>query len=411
MLSGNDIAVLREVAQRYAEIAALPAQEEKRARWYAHNSLRAERPLVLIDQVCWNEMDVDGSLACRVEDVYWREVERGLREAIYMWEHMPVDRVLTPYVTLPRPIINSGWGLETVMDTIKVEPDSAVASQHMHNQINGFEDLEKIRHPRISLDTAREAQIIAQATEALDGILPFRMTGQTMHLGLWDTISYWMGVENCYIELMDRPELLHALMEKLTQGVLSQIEQMNALGLFDIHTHLCHCSQTFLHDLPAPGSDPAHPVSTDAWAFGLAQLFTAASPAVTEEFEVAYMQRIFPHFGAIYYGCCERLDDRLDIIARLPQVRKVSCSPWSVKERFAERLPAHCVMSCKPSPALLATDSLDEDAVRRDLRETIAAARRHGRALEFILKDLSTVRHDPARLWRWAEIAMEEVQA
>ncbi len=123
-----------------------------------------------------------------------------------------------------------------------------------------------------------------------------------------------------------------------------------------------------------------------------------------------YMKRVFPHFRAIYYGCCERLDDRLDILEALPKVRKISCSPWSNPERFAEMLPKGRVMSAKPNPAFLATDSFDEDTVRRDLRRTIEAARRNHRNLEFILKDISTIRYDAARLWRWAEIAMEEVQ-
>ena len=121
------------------------------------------------------------------------------------------------------------------------------------------------------------------------------------------------------------------------------------------------------------------------------------------------MKRVFPYFGAIYYGCCDRLDDRLDIIEQLPKVRKISCSPWSDRERFAANLPGRYVMSNKPTPAFLAYDQLDEQMVRDDLRRTMQAAGRHRVNLEFILKDISTVRHDPKRLWRWAELAMEEV--
>ena len=46
--------------------------------------------------------------------------------------------------------------------------------------------------------------------------------------------------------------------------------------------------------------------------------------------------------------------------------------------------------------------------MRRDLRRTITAARVNGKSLEMILKDISTVRYDPARLWRFSEIALEE---
>ena len=140
----------------------------------------------------------------------------------------------------------------------------------------------------------------------------------------------------------------------------------------------------------------------------MAQLFTSVSPQINEEFEVPYISRIFEKFGAAYYGCCERLDDRLDVVTKLPNIRKISCSPWSDRERFAAELPKQYIMSNKPNPAFLAEDTLDEELVRADLRRTIAAAKAHGLGLEFLLKDISTVRHDPTRLWRWAEIAEEE---
>jgi hypothetical protein len=39
----------------------------------------------------------------------------------------------------------------------------------------------------------------------------------------------------------------------------------------------------------------------------------------------------------------------------------------------------------------------------------VDACARHGCPLELILKDISTVKYEPRRLWRWAEIAMDVV--
>ena len=64
------------------------------------------------------------------------------------------------------------------------------------------------------------------------------------------------------------------------------------------------------------------------------------------------------------------------------------------------------VFSRKPSPAFLAGDTWQPDAVERDLRETLAACARHGCPAELILKDISTVRYQPQRLWEWADVAM-----
>ncbi len=407
MLNRNDIEILKSLAREYAEIASLPIQSEKRRLWIKLNSIEMERPMVLIDQIPWNEMDIDGFLALRIEDPYWRRVECDLRQTIYKWKYMPADMVINPYICLPRPINNTGWGINSKTDGHIIQEEGATASsRHYVNQFEEEEDVEKIKMPVITLDEAREAEIIAEAKSIFDGIIEFRMTGNTLHLGVWDSIAQWMGVENCYIELMDRPEMMHAIMEKLTLGCISMTEQMNKLQLFDINSNICHCSQTYLKDMPKEG-DLA--VSGNAWAFGLAQLFTSVSPAITEEFELPYMKRIFPYFGAIYYGCCDRLDDRMDIIAKLPKIRKLSCSPWSNREPFAEKMPEYCVMSNKPNPAFLASGKLNEDIVRNDIRRTIAAAKEYGRSLELILKDISTVNHNPECLWRWQEIAMEEV--
>ena len=57
-----------------------------------------ERPLLTIDQIPWNEMDVDGFLNCEITDPYWRNVESDLRCLIYKMRHMPADTALNPYV-------------------------------------------------------------------------------------------------------------------------------------------------------------------------------------------------------------------------------------------------------------------------------------------------------------------------
>ncbi|MBQ2958002.1 MAG: hypothetical protein IJE08_16280 [Clostridia bacterium] len=408
MLKPNDISILRELAMQYAEAASLPVHDEKRRLWTANNECRPARPMVLIDQICWQEINTDGALSGRAEDAYWRRVEEELKMKLYCWRHMPVDMVLTPYIQLPMPVSDSGWGLEVKEDVIAPDRNATAYSHRLYDVLDSEEALAQIRLPEYTLDREALKRIREEADVIFGGIIPYRMRGVSMHLGVWDKISFWRGVESCYIDLMDRPEFMHAIMEKLTRGLLHQIESANRQGIYDVSGTLTHCSHNFLSDLPE--GESGFGTTGQGWAFGLAQLFSSVSPEITREFEVEYMKRVFPHFGAIYYGCCERLDDRLDVLAALPKVRKISCSPWSDRDHFAEALPEGKVMSAKPNPAFLATDSFDEEAVRRDLRATMDAARRHNRSLEFILKDISTIRRDPARLWRWAEIAMEEVQ-
>ena len=386
----------------------MPVQEEKRALWLALNRCAMQKPMVLIDQMPWNEL-MEPSLACTVQDAYWRGVEWWLRSQTYKWEHLPVDMVLTPYVQLPRPLSDTGYGLRYERETLN-EHDRSVDAQRYTDTLSTDEEVALIRPAVVTLDRDAEQAIMETAARVFEGIAPFRMVGLSMHLGIWDWIAQARSVTNCYLDLMDRPEFVHSIMEALTDAVFTTIDRYNAVGGFDTTSTLCHCSHTFTDDLPV-GDASGRGTSQQAWAFGMAQLFSSVSPAVTEEFEVAYMKRIFAKFGAVYYGCCDRLDDRLDSIVTLPNVRKISCSPWSNREAFAANLPHRYVMSNKPSPAFLATPTFDEQAVRDDLRRTINAAAAHGVSLELILKDISTVNDDPARLWRWAEIAAEETAA
>ena len=410
MLTSQDIQVLRDLAQQYAQIAALPVHAQKRKLWQDNNECRSARPLVLIDQICWWELDSDPFLTAQVQEPYWRKVEIELRKKIYCWRYMPVDMVFNPYISIPKPSVDSGWGLDAIVDTKALDSRAGVRSKHYHHVLKDYEDLDKIQMPEYSLDEEQLRKIREEAEVIFEGIIPYCMKGISLQLGVWDRISNWMGVQNCYMELMDRPEFIHAIMQKLIKGLISQVESLNRQGLYDVTSGMVHCNHTYLDDLPAADSDKNFGTSNNGWGYGQAQLFTACSPQITKEFEVEYMQQIHPYFGAVYYGCCERLDDRLDIIAKLDRVRKISCSPWSDHEHFAEALPPHRVMSAKPSPAFLAGSSFDEEQVRKDLRKTIDAAKRYNRNLELILKDISTIRNDPSRLWRWAEIAMEEVQ-
>lgn len=409
-LTKKECAVLQSLAQDYMELALLPVQKEKRELWLALNRLEMQRPMFAIDQLPWHEMDVDGELVCQVTHPYWKGVEEELRRKIYLFRHMPADMVLNPYLTLPRPIEYTGYGIEIEEKTLASDTDNDVVAHSFTNLIEEPEDIEKIKTPKAILDEAQEREIIQQAEALFAGIAPFRMAGLTLHLGVWDFITQWMGVENVYIELMDRPEMMHALMERVTNCTIELIEQMNRDRLFDVYTNICHCSYTFTDDLPLPNCDPDHPTSENVWAFGLAQLFTSVSPQITKEFEVPYMKRIFPYFGAIYYGCCDRLDDRLEIIAEMPKIRKISCSPWSDRENFAAKLPKHYIMSNKPSPVFLGGDSVDYDAIRADIRRTLKAARDNQVNLELILKDISTVHYEPQRLWNWSRIVQEEVE-
>jgi len=391
--------ILRALVGEYMSHATLPQQQEKITLWRALNRCNMQRPMITIDQLPWDELACD-ELTCQIEHGYWRKVEQQLRQAIYKVKHFPVDLVLDPFIALPKVITRSGYGITAQTDYLGI-------SQHFTNQLVELEDVAKIKDEIITHDEALTAQYFAEAQQMFGDLAPIRMVGTGFHLGVWDKLTTYMGVDECYYAFYDAPELLHAAMARMTESTIAGIEAANRLGLHNSNSTLCHCSHVFTDELLPTCGAGLNPVSQHCWSFGLAQLMTATSPDIFEEFELPYITRMAECFGAIYYGCCDRLDDRLHLLKRIPNVRKVSCSPWSNKENFAAQLGRDLVLSAKPNPAYLADTDLYEDTIRRELEEYCVLAKQHGLSVEFLLKDVSTVRGQPQRLARWAEIAMQ----
>ncbi len=407
----QDKEVLQELGEQVAEIAALPVQQEKIRMWKALNGLQPVRPMVMIDQVCWHEMDVDEELVLRTEDPFCQGIERQLRRKLYAWRHMPVDMVIDPWIDIPKQINGAHLGMQAVEDRAVLDPSNDVVGHYYIDQLQTEADLEKIRMPQVHLDQAGTARAEEQAHEIFDDILPVRMQGMIPNFAIWDRIVEWHGVERSLLDLVDRPEFVHMLLTRVTDGYMTMLDQLEAEGLLGQPESLVHCTGAYTDELPTAGYDPARPRAKDLWTSGMAQIFASVSPKMHQTFELDYAVRWYERFGLVYYGCCEPLDNKLDIIRKIPNLRKISMSPWVNVEKGAERIAEDFVFSRKPSPAFLAVDTFNPDAVREDLEETRQACARHGTPLELILKDISTVRYDPQRLWRWADIAMEVVGA
>ena len=407
MIKSHDRVIIRDLASRAAEIAALPIQEEKRRLWRRLNGLEPERPMVMIDQVCWNEMNVDDELTLRCSDPECRAYEQFLRRTLFQWHHFPVDMVVEPFINVPKAIINTGFGIHVEEDVVVTDPTNDVVAHRYVNQFQTEADLQKMHMPRVSHDAAETARRLEVAHELFDGLLDVRAWGADLNLSLWDPIATWMGVENVLYTIVDKPDLVHGLVGRMTDGYMTMLDQLEEQGLLCGPQSLIHCTGAWTDELPAPGYDPEKPRTKDIWMMGLAQMFSTVSPKMFKEFEVDYASRLAARFGLVYYGCCDPLDRKMDEVRMIPNVRKVSMSPWADQERGAAEIGTDYVFSRKPSPAFLAPDTFHADQVREDLLATRRICADHGCPLEFILKDISTVHYDPERLFEWGQIAME----
>ena len=128
-----------------------------------------------------------------------------------------------------------------------------------------------------------------------------------------------------------------------------------------------------------------------------------------KEFGVDYELRWLKRFGMNYYGCCEPLHNKIEILKRIPNLRKISISPWAKLDVVASEIGRDYVIPLKPSPSILAAPTWNPDLVREELETKLEITKQCN--VEIVIKDISTVVHEPQRLWEWIRIASEIAQS
>jgi hypothetical protein len=209
--------------------------------------------------------------------------------------------------------------------------------------------------------------------------------------------------------MYDQPDGLHELMAFLRDDHLNTLDWFEQNGLLTSNNeddYISSGSRGYTDLLPQKDWASGTPARLkDMWALSESQETVGVSPELFNEFVFQYQLPVISKFGFACYGCCEPLDSRWHIIKQIPNLRRVSVSPWSNVRVMAENLGKNYVFSRKPNPSLVSTGKFDEDAIRQNLRETLEATK--GLNVEIVLKDVHTVNNEPGRLCRWVGIARE----
>jgi hypothetical protein len=406
-IQGADRAILRDLAKRTRDIAMQPVMAERVALWKRHNALKPCRPMILIfPEGSWRELLPPSSLRCQGERA--RSIEMELRQRIYTCEGFDCDNVVTAEWLVGPSIVSTGWGVEAEWHF----SDEATGARAFSPVIHEPADLKKLRWPQVSVDEEKTAANLVRAQELFGDILDVRRVG-IKHFS-YHLMSHWTslrGLEQTMMDMVENPPFLHDAMAFLAEGhkrILRQYIELNLLDVNNDNTYHSSGGNGWTDELPAAGFDPRRVRPADVWASAEAQELALVSPAMHAEFALKYEKELLAPFGLNGYGCCEDLTRKLDDVLTIPNIRRISVSPFADVAACAAKIGRKAIVSWKPHPSLVAGD-YNPQRIRDQIHHALDVAR--GCTLEMILKDTHTCENQPQRFAVWSRIAREQVDS
>ncbi len=398
----NDMGILRDLAKQYVEICTNPVQEERRRLWRAHNSLKSTRPLTYVRAFAWQEMPQSKGLC---QNPLLREIENKLRYDLFR-STFNDDSIFEPWVTVDAVYRCEGWGVGIARNYAE-EPGGSFKVDYA---IKKHEDIEKLRMPRHEIDEAKTAERVSRVEEAIGEIITVNLNRGPAYV-MWagdiaTELGYLRGIENFMMDMMDHPDWLHRVVKFLSDGILLAHDQAEAAGDWGLSNHQ-NQAMPYADELNDPAANVTGVKRDQLWGYQAAQELTAVSPAMHDEFMVQYQIPILQKFGLVSYGCCEDLTRKIDILRKIPNLRRIAVSPFADAPRCAEQIGTDYVISYRPSPADMVSYGFDETRIRTILTRDLEACR--GLHVDITLKDVETVENDVTRIRRWVDLTRKVI--
>ena len=119
MVSEKEKQTVRELARKYMEAVNTERQEKMYQRFKDTNDLKLVRPPVLIDEIPWYQIDIEGELTCICEDQLARAAELQFRKGLYYIKHFKADNTLEPFFRINRAYDSTGIGVDIKKADVK----------------------------------------------------------------------------------------------------------------------------------------------------------------------------------------------------------------------------------------------------------------------------------------------------
>ncbi len=402
-INNNDKKVLRELARHYMEIASLDDMAKRKELWRKLHDLKPERPMILFEPFSLESYLADHDFKC--EDPDLQGVESRFIYNIRQYDQMGDDIVFEPYFRL------AWWdpGLKATGKKYgEIEIKEHYAAQKSLAYLSNFpiknpDDLNKLSPRKFKINRKPTLDLKAKLEEIFGDIMPVIIgnydnfnpdigaqffTGNNFIGITWDVFKL-LGAENMMLWAFDHPDKLHQLCDFLVEDRKRFYNFLLAEKLLDFNSDnqlAGPSSYGYVSGLPATGSDKELGFK-DLWCWPESQEAEPFSPSMFNEFFLPSIAEIANMFGMSYYGCCEKVTDRFEYIAKaIPNLRTVSISGWSDFKKAGELLGNKYVYSRKPVPAYVSSETPNWDLVEKEAAETRDATKNG--IVEIIFRDI-----------------------
>ena len=382
---------LRALALRHRELAESPMMESRRNAWRALHDLKPIRPVCIFETELLSDFIAPAELTC--DTLETRALEERLLHGVKHVENIDDDYVLEPFFTAPLLLDTQphdyGVGLEYISNPVT----HAVVPNH---PLREPEDIAKLKKRIHTYDNAKNQSNRAIIQEMIGKCLPVILQYSP---GVLPQISKYtfdlIGMDSMYYWAIDCPEVITKLADYVADDFLERYRLMERERLLNVNnknTYAGAGSLGYVSDLKEENPTTL----SNMWVWMESQETETLSPDMLEALFLPAMGRVASEFGIVYYGCCERLHDRMDRIFRhIRNIRAVSVSPWSNVDKMAEMLDNKMVFSRKLNPVHITSDLVWEE-IDKDIDHVMRAM--PSGLVEFIYRNVYAIGGDMGKI-------------
>ncbi len=399
----DEIKYVRELAAEVVNIAREPRMAAIKQRWRDVNGLRRpdHSPVWCNPVGLWKELIPDSGLCCR--DHLLRDMELTFKKLMIKREiddDTPVNDYFKSTMIFDVTPDNI-WGVDIVRESLEAEG----SAWQYKSALQTADDFDRLCVPEYHYNQQKTAAATAQFEEVLSGVMQVRLVpfgGYFSIATICSAAANLRGMEQMMMDMMLEPELVHRLMNVIYKGAMRFLDAVETAGKIVPNND----EAMFQSDPLRPGITENDYSLKDCWIAGNSQELDQVSPAMFEEFLLDYQKKIFARFGAVSYGCCENLTNKMDPVLAIPNLKIMVCSAWTNLDKLIAKVGTkHCIMwRHKASDVVCPHDTA---ALKQYVNE--GARKLQGYYYQTILRELQTQMGHDNRLYEWTQISKEAV--